>query len=136
MTPPRDARRNGRTEPSALTPPSVALPFPLRSLDSTYVIAYRILQLPTTRAGAGAGDMTTLKASAARSKLYRLIDETASSHEPIMIAGKRSSAVLVSEDDWRAIQETIYLLSIPRMRQSIRKGLATPIGKCANELPW
>jgi antitoxin YefM len=79
--------------------------------------------------------MTTLKASAARSRLYRLIDETASSHEPIMIAGKRSSAVLISEDDWRAIQETIYLLSIPRMRQSIRKGLATSIGKCAKKLP-
>lgn len=80
--------------------------------------------------------MTTLKASAARSKLYRLIDETASSHEPIMIAGKRSSAVLVSEGDWRAIQETVYLLSIPRMRQSIRKGLTTPVGKCTKKLPW
>ena len=80
--------------------------------------------------------MTTLKASAARSKLCRLIDETASSHKPIIIVGKRSNAVLVSEDDWRAIQETVYLLSIPRMRQSIRKGLSTPIGKCAKELPW
>jgi len=80
--------------------------------------------------------MTTLKASAARSKLYRLIDEAASSHEPIMIAGKRSSAVLVSEEDWRAIQETVYLLSIPKMRQSIRKGLATPVTKCAKEPGW
>jgi antitoxin YefM len=53
-----------------------------------------------------------------------------------MIAGKRSSAMLVSEEDWRAMQETVYLLSIPRMRQSIRKGLATPVGKCAKELPW
>lgn len=80
--------------------------------------------------------MTTLKASAARSKLYRLIDETASSHEPIMIAGKRSSAVLVSEEDWRAIQETVYLLSIPGMRRSIRKGLATSVGKCVKDLGW
>lgn len=80
--------------------------------------------------------MTTLKASAARSKLYRLIDETASSHEPIMITGKRSSAVLVSEEDWRAIQETVYLLSIPGMRRSIRKGLTTPVEKCAKELSW
>ena len=80
--------------------------------------------------------MTTLKASAARSKLYRLIDETAASHEPIMIAGKRSSAVLVSEEDWRAIQETVYLLSIPGMRQSIRRGLATPATKCAKEPGW
>ena len=78
--------------------------------------------------------MTTLKASAARSKLCRLIDETASSHKPIIIVGKRSNAVLVSEEDWRAIQETVYLLSIPGMRQSIRKGLATPIGKCTKEL--
>ena len=78
--------------------------------------------------------MTTLKASAARSKLYRLIDEAASSHEPILIAGKRSSAVLVSEEDWRAIQETVHLLSIPGMRQSIRKGLAAPIGQCTKQL--
>ena len=77
--------------------------------------------------------MTVLKVSAARLKLCHLIDETASSHEPILIAGKRSNAVLVSEDDWRAIQETVYLLSIPRMRQSSRKGLATPIGKCAKQ---
>ncbi len=67
--------------------------------------------------------MTTLKARVARSKLCRLIEETASSHKPIIILGKRSNAVLVSEEDWRAIQETVYLLSIPRMRQSIRKGL-------------
>ena len=78
--------------------------------------------------------MTTLKASVARSKLCRLINETASSHEPILIVGKHSSAVLVSEDDWRAIQETVYLLSIPRMRQSIRKGLTTPIKQCAKQL--
>lgn len=78
--------------------------------------------------------MTTLKASAARSKLCRLIDETASSHKPIIIIGKRSNAVLVSEDDWRAIQETVYLLSIPGMRQSIRKGLATPIRQCTKQL--
>ena len=80
--------------------------------------------------------MTTLKASAARSKLYRLIDETAASHEPIMIAGKRSSAVLVSEEDWRAMQETVHLLSIPGMRQSIRKGIATPAGKCSKDPGW
>lgn len=78
--------------------------------------------------------MTTLKASAARSKLCRLIDETASSHKPIIIIGKRSNAVLVSEDDWRAIQETVYLLSIPGMKQSIRKGLAIPIRQCTKQL--
>ncbi|MEJ5364409.1 MAG: type II toxin-antitoxin system Phd/YefM family antitoxin [Desulfosoma sp.] len=80
--------------------------------------------------------MTTLTVSEARSKLYRLIDEIASSHEPVVIKGKRASAVLVAEEDWRAIQETMYLLSIPGMRESIREGLATPIEECDRELEW
>ncbi len=80
--------------------------------------------------------MPTLTATEARSKLYRLIDEAASSHEPIIIKGKRSSAVLISEDDWRAIQETMYLLNIPGMRESIREGLATPIEECTRKLDW
>jgi prevent-host-death family protein len=70
------------------------------------------------------------------SKLYRLIDEVATSHEPIIITGKRGSAVLISEDDWRAIQETMYLLNIPGMRDSIREGLVTPIEECTRELDW
>ena len=80
--------------------------------------------------------MPTLTATEARAKLYRLIDETASSHEPIIIKGKRGSAVLISEDDWRSIQETLYLLSVPGMRESIRAGLATPIEECTTELDW
>mgnify|MGYP001592518682 CR=1 FL=1 len=80
--------------------------------------------------------MTTLTATAARKRLYALVDAVAHSHEPIQIAGKRNSAVLVSEDDWRAIQETLYLDSIPGMRASIRKGLKTPIAKCHRELDW
>jgi antitoxin YefM len=80
--------------------------------------------------------MPTLTATEARSKLYRLIDEAAFSHEPIIIKGKRSNAVLISEDDWRSIQETIYLLNIPGMRESIREGLATPIEECTQELDW
>ena len=80
--------------------------------------------------------MPTLNATEARTKLYRLIDEAASSHEPIIIKGKRSNAVLISEDDWRSIQETIYLLNIPGMRESIREGLATPIEECTRELDW
>jgi antitoxin YefM len=80
--------------------------------------------------------MTVIKASEARSRLYRLIDEAASSHEPVFITGKRSNAVLVSEEDWRSIQETLYLLSIPGMRESIIEGLKTPVGKCATELDW
>ncbi len=80
--------------------------------------------------------MTTMSASEARAKLYKLLDEAASSHEPIQITGKRNNAVLIAEDDWRAIQETLYLLSIPGMRESIRKGLKTPVEKCSKDLKW
>jgi antitoxin YefM len=81
-------------------------------------------------------NMTTLTASEARAKLYKLLDETALSHQPIQITGKRNNAVIIGEDDWRAIQETLYLLSIPKMRESIRKGLKTPVDKCSKELKW
>jgi len=74
--------------------------------------------------------------SEARSSLYRLIDETAVSHQPVVISGKRHSAVLVSTEDWESIQETIYLLSIPGMRESIREGLSTPADKCDKALDW
>jgi prevent-host-death family protein len=80
--------------------------------------------------------MPTLKATEARAKLYRLIDEVATSHEPFFITGKRANAVLLSEDDWRSIQETLHLLSIPGMRESIREGLTTPVEECAEELDW
>ncbi len=80
--------------------------------------------------------MTVLTASQARANLYRLIDETALSHEPIVIAGKRSSAVLVSQDDWKAIQETLHLLAIPGMRKSIIDGMAEPLAKSAKEIRW
>lgn len=80
--------------------------------------------------------MTILSASEARSRLYRLIDETAMSHEPVRITGKRRNAVLVSEEDWNAIQETIYLLSISGMRESIREGLATSIEECDEDPGW
>ena len=79
---------------------------------------------------------TPITASEARANLYRLIDQTSASHQPILISGKRSSAVLVSADDWQAIQETLYLLSIPGMRESIKKGMAEPLGKSAKELNW
>lgn len=66
--------------------------------------------------------MTTLTASAARVSLYQLLDQTAETHEPVQILGKRHDAVLISAEDWRAIQETLYLLSIPKMRESIKRG--------------
>ncbi len=80
--------------------------------------------------------MKVLTASEARANLYRLIDQTAESHSPILITGKRGGAVLVSEEDWSAIQETLFLLSIPGMRESIKEGRAEPIGECAKELDW
>ena len=80
--------------------------------------------------------MTTLTATEARKKLYTLLDDVTDSHEAVQIAGKRNSAVLVSEEDWRAIQETLYLTSIRGMKDSIIKGMRTPINKCDKELEW
>jgi antitoxin YefM len=80
--------------------------------------------------------MTTMTASEARAKLYKLLDETAESSQPIQITGKRHNAVLISADDWRAIQETLHLLSIPGMRESIRQGLEAPLEECEEELVW
>ncbi len=80
--------------------------------------------------------MTSLTVSAARAKLYKLLDSSASSHEPVQITGKRTNAILIAEEDWRSIQETLYLLSVPRMRESIRKGFKTPVKKCLRKLKW
>ncbi|RLB90359.1 MAG: type II toxin-antitoxin system prevent-host-death family antitoxin [Deltaproteobacteria bacterium] len=80
--------------------------------------------------------MPTLSATEARTKLYRLIDQASISHEPIVITGKRGNAVLISEEDWRSIQETMFLLNIPGMRESIREGLATPVDDCTEEIDW
>jgi prevent-host-death family protein len=80
--------------------------------------------------------MTILNATEARSKLYGLIDETTSSHQPIVITGKRGNAVLVSEDDWNAINETLHLLSVPGMRESILTGMKEPLSECSTELDW
>ena len=80
--------------------------------------------------------MTSIPVTQARSRLYQLVDDAATSHVPVQITGKRSSAVLVSEDDWRSIQETLYLLSIPGMRESIRKGMREPLSKSKTELRW
>jgi len=80
--------------------------------------------------------MTVLTASAARANLYRLIDQATESHQPIVIAGKKASAVLVSAQDWAAIQETLHLVSVPGMRDAIRKAMAEPLSKSSRELKW
>ena len=80
--------------------------------------------------------MTIFSATEARAKLYKLIDETAITHKPIVITGKRGNAVLVSEEDWNAISETLHLLSIPGMRESIQEGLKQDLSECSEDLDW
>mgnify|MGYP001179560446 FL=1 len=80
--------------------------------------------------------MTILKATEARTRLYNLIDEAAETHQPIVITGKRNNAILISEDDWNAINETLYLLSIPGMRSSIREGMKSDLSECFKEADW
>lgn len=77
-----------------------------------------------------------INSSQARSNLFRLIDEVAISHDPIVITGKQHNAVLISEEDWNSMNETLYLLSIPGMRESIIEGMNEPIDECSTELDW
>jgi len=76
--------------------------------------------------------MKTISVSKARLYLDKLLDEAAQSHEPVQITGKRSNGILVREEDWRAIQKTLYLLVIPGLRQSIRTGLDTPLDETSS----
>ena len=80
--------------------------------------------------------MATLNATEARANLYKLIDDTTVSHEPVIITGKRGNAVLLAEEDWNAINETLYLLSVPGMRESIIDGMKETLDDCASELDW
>lgn len=80
--------------------------------------------------------MTTVSITVARDQLYKLVDSAADSHEPIFITGKRHNAVLLNEDDWRAIQETLYLLSIPGMRESLVETKQADDSEFKEELDW
>ena len=80
--------------------------------------------------------MTTISITQARTNLYSLVDEAVQSHKPIMIAGKRGNAVLLAEEDWNSINETLYLLSIPGMRESIIDGMKADLEECDQELDW
>jgi antitoxin YefM len=80
--------------------------------------------------------VTTLSTTEASKRLDEVLDGLAESHEVVQITGQRHCGVLVSEDDWRAIQETLYLGSVPGMKDSIVEGLRTPIDQCAKELDW
>ena len=90
----------------------------------------------TLRSIEGVPAMQTLTASEARANLYRLMDQAAESHQPIVIAGKRTNAVLLSAEDWEAIQETLFLLSIPGMREYIKAGIEEPLESGSKELDW
>jgi antitoxin YefM len=80
--------------------------------------------------------MRSIRVSEARANLYKLVEEAAQMHEPVKITGKRGNAVIIGEDDWRAVEETLYLLSVPGMRESILKGMQTPAEKCATTIKW
>ena len=80
--------------------------------------------------------MTTITATEARKALYKLLDDVAGSHEPVQITGKRGNAVLVSQEDWDSVQETLYLVSIPGMRDSILAGMASPTAELEDKLDW
>ena len=80
--------------------------------------------------------MKTITAEQAQNDLSGLLAEAANSHEPLQILGEAMNGILVSEEDWRAIQETLYLLAIPGMRESIQEGMKTPIEDCVPELDW
>jgi prevent-host-death family protein len=115
--------------------------FPLRELSSIIAAQPKGGDELTTRTQYGTlysevMNMVTMTASKARAMLYKLLDKVSSAHEPVQITGKRANGVLVSEEDWNAIQETLYLLSIPGMRESIRKGLKEPVSKCAKAVKW
>ncbi len=81
-------------------------------------------------------NMKSISTTEARKNIYKLVEQTSETHEPVQIIGKKSSAVLVSEEDWRSIQETLYLTSIPGMRESIKEGMSTPLSDTSSELDW
>lgn len=74
--------------------------------------------------------------SQARESLYRLVDHVAEAHEPVYIVGKRNKVVLIAEEDFRAIEETLYLLSVPGLRQSLLDAKKEPIEKCSDSVDW
>ena len=107
-------------------------------MDTPATLKRRIRRLALTLpyATTYASRMKTVTATEARKTLYRLLDEVAVTSEPVQITGRRADAVLVSGADWRSIEETLYLVSIPSMRESIREGMETPLEECVDELDW
>ena len=80
--------------------------------------------------------MSVMTVTQARQNLYTLVEEVTESHKPVEITSKHGNAVLLSKEDWESIQETLYLLSIPGMRESIQEGRETSLDECSEELDW
>jgi len=80
--------------------------------------------------------MTSINITNARKNLFKLVEQVVDSHEPVHITGKNGTAVIISEEDWKNIEETLYLTSIPGMRDSIIEGLKTDIDECSEEIEW
>lgn len=78
--------------------------------------------------------MKVLNATQASKEIYSLIDQVNVDHQPVQINGKRNNAVLISGDDWRAMNETLYLVSVRGMPESIQKGLNTDLSDCSGFL--
>jgi prevent-host-death family protein len=92
----------------------------------TYALPYETRRFP----------LITITVTEARKSLYRLVDDVSGTHEPVQITGKRGNAVLVGEDDWRAMQETLHLVSIPGVRESVIEGMSAPVEECRDGLDW
>ncbi|ADK81315.1 type II toxin-antitoxin system Phd/YefM family antitoxin [Sediminispirochaeta smaragdinae] len=80
--------------------------------------------------------MSSINVTNARKDLYNLVQRVNSTHEPVEITGKESNAILIGEEDWRSIQETLFLSSIPGMRESIIEGMNTSVDDLSDELDW
>ena len=82
--------------------------------------------------------MEILNASQARANLFKLLEQVNRDSKPCVITSRKGDGVLISKDDWESIQETLYLQSISGMRESIVKGMQTPLSECISEdeLEW
>ena len=74
--------------------------------------------------------------SQARTNIYKIMDETAQTHQPIMITGKRNNVVMLSEEDWNTIEETLFLNSIPGMASSIKEAMDAPNSEFSEDVEW
>jgi len=77
-----------------------------------------------------------MSVSQVRADIYNIMDETAQTHEPILITGKRNNAVMLSQEDWNAIEETLYLNAIPNMVSSIQSAIKVSDSEFSENIEW